>query len=137
MVIMLLGAATISAITSIIQGENFTDVFIIPAARYIKARLFSKKLAELLNSRRLDELELSYLKECITYWKDWQKIDATIDENNVINEYERNCHSFIISLLVNEGYNVGKLNVNGSWNDFKTRLRSAGVPKERINNLIR
>ena len=102
-----------------------------------RARLFSKKLAELLNSRRLDELELSYLKECITYWKDWQKIDTTIDENNVINEYERNCHSNIISLLVNEGYNVGKLNVNGSWNDFKTRLRSAGVPKERIKNLIR
>lgn len=102
-----------------------------------RARLFSKKLAELLNSRRLDELELSYLKECITYWKDWQKIDTLIDENNVINEYERNCHSNIISLLVNEGYNVGKLNVNGSWNDFETRLRSAGVPKERIKNIIR
>ena len=102
-----------------------------------RARLFSKQLAELLDSRRLNEIELSYLKECITYWKDWQKIDTLIDENNVINEYERNCHSNIVSLLVNEGYNVGKLNVNGSWNDFKTRLRSAGVPKERIKNLIR
>ena len=29
MVLMLLGAAAISAVTSIIQGENFTDVFII------------------------------------------------------------------------------------------------------------
>ena len=82
-------------------------------------------------------MELSYLKECITYWKDWQKIDTLIDENNVINEYERNCYSNIISLLVNEGYNVSKLNVNGSWNDFETRLRSEKVPKERIKNLIR
>ena len=102
-----------------------------------RARLFSKKLAELLDSRRLDEFDLSYLKECITYWKDWQKIDTEIDENSVINEYERNCHSNIISLLVNEGYNVGKLNVNVPWDDFKSRLRSAGVPKERIKNLIR
>ena len=102
-----------------------------------RARLFSKKLSELLDSRRLNELDLRYLKECITYWKDWQNIDTLIDENSVINEYERNCRSNIISLLVNEGYNVGKLNVNVSWDDFKSRLRSAGVPKERIKNLIR
>lgn len=102
-----------------------------------RARLFSKKLAELLNAMRLNDQELNYLKECIMYWKDWQKVDCDIDFNVILNEYERNCNANIINMLVNEGYNVSKININVSWEDFKERLKSSGVPKEKIKSIIR
>ena len=102
-----------------------------------RARLFSKELAKLLDGKKLTELEINYLKECIEYWKDWQKVDFKVEDSLIINEYERNCNSKIINLLVNEGYDVGKININITLDDMKKRLYSAGVSKERIKRIIR
>lgn len=38
-----------------------------------RVRLFSKKLAETLNTRKLSINELNYFKECIEYWNDWMR----------------------------------------------------------------
>lgn len=102
-----------------------------------RARLFSKKLAEILESKKLSELELRYLKECLAYWKEWQKVNSEIDTSVIINEYERNCNANIINLLAKEGYKVNKLNINLSWDDMQKRLYSAGVSRERIKRIIR
>ena len=45
-----------------------------------------------------------YLKECLAYWEDWQKVNSKIDELEIINVYERNCNANVINLLVNEEY---------------------------------
>ena len=100
-------------------------------------RLFSKKLAEELESKKMSNLELSYLKECLMYWNDWQKENIEIDLSLIITEYERNCNANIINLLANEGYNVNRLNVNVTWEEMQKRLYSAGVPKERIKKIVR
>ena len=102
-----------------------------------RARLFSKKLAEVLESKKLNELELRYLKECLAYWKEWQKVNSEIDISVIINEYERNCNANIINLLAKEGYKVNRLNINLPWDDMQKRLYSAGVSRERIKRIIR
>lgn len=102
-----------------------------------RARLFSKKLADLLSSRKLNLEDLKYFKECITYWQDWQKICDNFDFSLIENEYERNCNSNIVNMLVNEGYKVGGINVNITWHEMKKRLYSGGVSKERIKKIIR
>lgn len=102
-----------------------------------RARLFSKKLADLLSSSKLNVEDLKYFKECILYWQDWQKISDAFDFSIIENEYERNCNSNIINMLVNEGYKVAGININIPWNEMQKRLSSSGVPKERIKKIIR
>ncbi len=102
-----------------------------------RARLFSKKLADLLSSSKLKVEDLKYFKECILYWQDWQKISDAFDFSIIENEYERNCNSNIINMLVNEGYKVAGININIPWNEMQKRLSSSGVPKERIKKIIR
>ena len=101
-----------------------------------RARLFSKKLAEVLQARKLNEMELNYLEECIKYWSDWQQVESDNDNSMIINEYSRNCKAIIKNQLINEGYSVNRIDINIPWDDFEKRLRSAGVSKEKIKSMI-
>ena len=61
----------------------------------------------------------------------------SFDFSIIENEYERNCNSNIINMLINEGYKVAGININIPWNEMQKRLSSSGVPKERIKKIIR
>lgn len=102
-----------------------------------RARSFSKKLAELLESKKLIEEDVDYINQCIKYWEEWQQTPNISDFNQIEKEYERNCNHNIIEELANEGYNVRGININISWEEMQKRLRSSAVPKERIKQIIR
>ena len=103
-----------------------------------RARLFSKKLVNLLNGLELKDDLKKYLCECIKYWKDWQEINKEIDINSIENEYIRNCNRYNIDKLTAEGYkNLSKIDINVSREEFEKRLLSSGVEKKKVKKLIR
>lgn len=103
-----------------------------------RARLFSKKLVNLLDGIELKGYLETYLLECIKYWKDWQEVNNEIDITVITNEYIRNCNRYIIDKLVSEGFeNISGININISREDFKKRLLSSGIEKDKIKKLIR
>lgn len=101
-----------------------------------RLRFFSKKLINILKGRNLNIQELKYLEECILYWKLWQEKDY--DNKDIIkNELIRNGNRYILNLLTDEGYaNLSGININISREEFNKRIRSSGVPEERIKKLI-
>ena len=103
-----------------------------------RARLFSKRLVNLLDGIELTGTLQNYLYECIRYWKDWQEINKKVDIDIIQNEYTRNCNRYIIEKLKSEGYNnISGININISREELKRRLASSGVEKEKIKKLIR
>lgn len=103
-----------------------------------RARLFSKKLVNLLDGIELKDYLETYLLECIKYWKDWQEVNNEIDITVITNEYIRNCNRYIIDKLVSEGFeNISGININISREEFKKRLLSSGIEKDKIKKLIR
>ena len=124
----LISAITLLAINGVIPSQKNSGY---------RARLFSKHLADLLSAKKLSEADLEYFKDCIKYWKDWQKPEKELDFSLIENEYERNCNSIIKSELLEEGYKINGINVNISWDEMKKRLQSSGVPKERIKRIVR
>lgn len=101
-----------------------------------RARMFSKKLVNLLNGMEMDKNLEIYLKECIRYWKDWQEVNKDIDISVIENEYIRNCNRFLIDKFTNEGYqNLSGININISREEFKKRLLCAGVNPDKILEL--
>lgn len=103
-----------------------------------RARLFSKKLVNLLGGRDLNDEENRYLDECIKYWLEWQDNNINFDKNIIFNEYIRNANRFIIDLLINEGYeNLSGININVSRDELNKRLISAGIDKEKVKQLVR
>lgn len=54
------------------------------------------------------------------------------------NELTRNGNRYILDLLTDEGYaNLSGININISREEFNKRIRSSGVPEERIKKLIK
>jgi len=103
-----------------------------------RARLFSKKLVNLLDGIELTKNIENYLLECIKYWKEWQEINKEVDIDIIKNEYIRNCNRYIIDKLINEGYsNVSGININITREELKKRLYNSGVEIEKIKRLIR
>lgn len=102
-----------------------------------RVRLFSKKLINILQGRSLNIQELNYLEECIMYWKLWQEKKCD-NKELIINELTRNGNRFILDLLCNEGYkNLSGININISRDELNKRIRSSGVPEERIKKLVK
>ena len=103
-----------------------------------RARLFSKKLVNLLEAKTLS-LELqNYLMEALKYWKIWQDIDNEIETDIIEQEYIRNCNRYIIDILTSEGYNnLSGININVSREEFKKKLLSSMVEPEKIKKLLR
>jgi len=102
-----------------------------------RARYFSKRLINILEGRSLNVQELKYLEECIMYWKLWQ--DKNCDnKEQIINELTRNGNRFILDLLCNEGYeNLSRIDINISRDELNKRIRSSGVPEERVKKLVK
>ena len=93
-----------------------------------RARLFSKKLVNVLSGVNLSDMEMQYLNECLTYWTDWQEKTAGTDISLIINEYMRNCNRFILDHLVEKGYdNIAGIDINLDRTEFKNRLKNANV----------
>ena len=98
-----------------------------------RARLFSKKMANILEGKEFSEDENKYLRECLFYWKNWQESEKDISMANINKEYDRNCNRYILDLLINEGHdNISGININIGRREFNNRLISSGVPKKRI-----
>lgn len=103
-----------------------------------RARLFSKKLVNILQGRDLNELEMNYLNECLKYWSNWQQINGFTNIDLILNEFIRNGNRFIIDALTKEGYNkLGNININISREELYSRLTNSGVEKERVRKLKR
>lgn len=103
-----------------------------------RARMFSKKLVNLLEGRNLNLLELKYLEECIKYWKEWQEQLDFQDKQIIINEYIRNGNRYIIEQLSNQGFNnLSRININVSRTELENKLIGSGVDIEKIKKLTR
>lgn len=103
-----------------------------------RARLFSKKLVNLLDGMELATDLQIYLTECIKYWKDWQEINADVDINIIKIEYIRNCNRYIIDKLASEGYkNISGININISRDELIKRLLSSGIEIDKVKKLVR
>lgn len=103
-----------------------------------RARLFSKKLVNILEGKDFSESEVKYLMDCIRYWKDWQEVNNEIDLETIKTEYVRNCNRYIIDKLIEEGYkNLSGININISREEMKTRLISSNVETEKVKKLMR
>lgn len=93
-----------------------------------RARLFSKKLVNVMSGVNLSETEIQYLNECLRYWADWQEKADTTDINLIMNEYVRNCNRFILDRLIEKGYdNISNIDINLPQAEFKKRLKNAKV----------
>ena len=103
-----------------------------------RARLFSKKLVNLLKARPLSFELQSYLIEALKYWKNWQDVNHEIETNIIEQEYIRNCNRYIIDILLSEGYdNLSGININVSWEEFQEKLLASNVEPEKIKKLLR
>lgn len=103
-----------------------------------RVRLFSKKLANLLNGKELTSDLKKYLYECIKYWSEWQEINKKIDTTVIEKEYTRNCNRFIIDKLISEGYtNLSGININVSKDEFEKKLLCSGVDSQKVKKIVR
>ena len=106
-----------------------------------QAKRYFKGLAKLLNKQELEGEILKYFDECISYWKDWQKIDRYLSNAEVMikisEEYIKNCMLVIIDELANEGYPVRGISkkLGITWDEFEYKLAQSKVPKEKIKTL--
>lgn len=124
-----LSAISLLAINNILPSNKNTGY---------RVRQFSKKVAILLNGRSFNESENLYLDECLTYWKDWQEKNTSIDIDIIKKEYIRNCNRYIINLLTKDGYkNLNGININISREEMNKRLISSGVESDKIKKLVR
>ncbi len=99
-----------------------------------RARLFSKKLAGIMDGVSMTKDQSEYLLECVDYWKEWQENKTDADIDVVHGEYIRNCNRIIIDKLVRDGYNnVAGININIPKTELKKRLLCSGVNKELID----
>lgn len=102
-----------------------------------RARMFSKKLASLLNGKELNDQMQNYLLECVKYWKDWQEIDKEINLEIINKEYVRNCNRYILDKLISQGYeNINGININISRDELKKRLVCSGLENEKVDELF-
>lgn len=103
-----------------------------------RARMFSKKLVNLLEGRSLNLNEEKYLDECIEYWKEWQEQLNFQDKQMIIDEFIRNGNRYILDQLSNQGFdNLLGININVSRTEFEKKLIGSGVDIEKIKKLIR
>lgn len=103
-----------------------------------RARLFSKKLVNLLDGRDLNDIENLYLDECIRYWNNWYNGSITQNKSIILDEFIRNGNRYILDMLEKEGFDkLSKIDINITRDEFYKRLYSSGVPKDRIKKLIR
>lgn len=103
-----------------------------------RARLFSKKLVNLLQGRNLNLKEKEYLNECIEYWKEWQEQSEFHDDEIIVNEFIRNGNRYILDQLIRDGFDgLSGININVSRDEFKKRLIGSGVDIEKIKKLVR
>ncbi len=102
-----------------------------------RVRQFSKKIVEYLQGRDFDERELTYIRECISYWQDWQHM-STGNIQSILNENIRNGNRYIINALIDLGYkNLANININIPREELFSRLSSAGVESEIIRKIER
>ena len=103
-----------------------------------RARMFSKKLVNLLEGRNLSLIEESYLNECIEYWKEWQEKLSFQDKQIIIDEFIRNGNRYILDQLCEEGSkDLRGININVSREGFIRKLIGSGVDIEKVKKLIR
>ncbi len=103
-----------------------------------RARMFSKKLVNLLGGRNLNLIEEKYLDECIEYWKEWQEQLNFQDKQMIIDEFIRNGNRYILDQLSNQGFNnLSGININISRAEFEKKLIGSGVDMEKIKKLVR
>ena len=99
-----------------------------------RARLFSKKLAGIMDGVSMPTELSAYLLECIDYWKEWQENKNDADIDVVHGEYIRNCNRIILDKLIREGYtNLSGININISKDEFKKRFLGSGVELSKID----
>lgn len=103
-----------------------------------RARVFSKTLAEALLLRELNEHELAYAGETVSYWQDWQQFDGDADKilKMIDSWYTGNCHRLLINQLAGE-YPVGGIKIEQKGQVLPRRvlvkkLIDSGVPRNRI-----
>ena len=95
----------------------------------------------LLNKQDIEGEILKYFDECITYWRDWQKVDGKLSDTDVMvkisEEYIKNCMLVILDELAYEGYSVRVIakRLGITWDEFDFKLAQCGVPKEKIKVL--
>ena len=95
----------------------------------------------LLNKQDIEGEILKYFDECITYWRDWQKLDRKLSDTDVMvkisEEYIKNCMLVILDELAYEGYLVRGIakRLGITWDEFDFKLEQCGVPKEKIKAL--
>jgi len=106
-----------------------------------QAKRYFKGLVKLLNKQDIEADVLKYFYECITYWRDWQKVDEKLSDVEVMakvsEEYIKNCMLVIIDELGNEGYPVRGIakRLGITWDEFEFKLSQSGVPMEKIRTL--
>lgn len=106
-----------------------------------QAKKYFKELVRLLNKQDIDGEILKYFDECITYWRDWQKVDDKLSDADVMakisEEYTKNGMLVILDELANEGYPVRGIskNLGITWDEFDFKLAQSGVSKEKIKIL--
>lgn len=130
-----------------IQLKAYLSVIALLAVNHIKpsnkntgyrARMFSKKLVNLLEGRNLTLIEEKYLDECIEYWKEWQEELNFQDKQMIIDEFVRNGNRYILDQLSILGFNnLSGININVSRDEFEKKLIGSGIDKEKIKKLVR
>lgn len=103
-----------------------------------RARMFSKKLVNLLEGRNLNFNEEQYLEECIEYWKEWQEKLDFQNKQIIMDEFIRNGNRYILDQLSSQGFeNLSGININISRNELEKRLIGCGVDIEKVRKLVR
>lgn len=103
-----------------------------------RARMFSKKLVNLLQGRDLNLKEEAYLDECIKYWTEWQEVQEFKNKQVIIDELVRNGNRFILDKFSSEGLNnLSGIDINVSREEFIKRLLNSGIDNEKIKRLVR
>ena len=106
-----------------------------------QAKRYFKSLVKLLNKQDIEGEILKYFDECITYWRDWQKVDGKLSDTDVMvkisEEYIKNCMLVILDELAYEGYSVRGIakRLGITWDEFDFKLAQCGVPTEKIKAL--
>lgn len=102
-----------------------------------RARLFSKKLAGIMNGLSMPNEFNEYLVECMRYWGEWQSVNSNLETTAIQNEYIRNCNRIILDRLISEGYtNISGININISKEEFRRRLIGSGVESRKVDEYM-
>ncbi|MGM9878622.1 MAG: hypothetical protein ACI31R_01150 [Bacilli bacterium] len=82
-----------------------------------QAKKYFKNLVKLLNKKDIEGEILKYFNECITYWRDWQKVDDKLSNTDIITkvneEYSKNC--MLVILMNSQTRDIQLEELQKSW----------------------